>query len=156
MKVLAENKSAIWNYEIKDTFLAGMVLSGAEVKSVKNGGASLRGSYVRVLQEAPCLVGARIAPYKKSGDREHDVERTRKLLLNKSEISKLSGISSQRGFSLLPLRLIEEDDKIKLVVGVGKGRREYDKKRVLKERQEERDTERALKDVNKWPSFSGQ
>jgi SsrA-binding protein len=149
MRIISENKGAFWRYDIKDKVTAGIALTGGEVKSIKEGRVYLNGSFVRVIGKEAFLVGANIPLYKKATDENYDPERPRKLLLHREEISRLVGTASQKGYTILPLQIIENYAIIKLIVGVGKGRKEYEKKDVVIERQEKRDTERLVKELNR-------
>ncbi|PIS21196.1 SsrA-binding protein [candidate division WWE3 bacterium CG08_land_8_20_14_0_20_41_15] len=149
MRIISENKGAFWRYDIKDKVTAGIALTGGEVKSIKEGRVYLNGSFVKVIGKEAFLVGANIPLYKKATDESYDPERPRKLLLHREEISRLVGTASQKGYTILPLQIIENYAIIKLIVGVGKGRKEYEKKEVVMERQEKRDTERLVKELNR-------
>jgi len=149
MRIISENKGAFWRYDIKDKVTAGIALTGGEVKSIKEGRVYLNGSFVKVIGKETFLVGANIPLYKKATDESYDPERPRKLLLHREEISRLVGTASQKGYTILPLQIIENYAIIKLIVGVGKGRKEYEKKEVVMERQEKRDTERLVKELNR-------
>jgi SsrA-binding protein len=133
MKTLAENKRARYDYEIKDTFVAGLVLSGAEVKSVKSGNTSLTGSYVTVSISGANLINCHIGPYKYAPADGYDPTQTRKLLLKRDEIQKLLG--KEKGLVLIPLEiLVTPKGWIKLRIGVGKARKKTDKREYIKKR----------------------
>ena len=145
MKVLANNKKAMFDYEILEKFEAGIVLSGQEVKSIRSGNISLKGSYVVIRGEEPYLIGANIPPYQpKNISPEYDPERTRKLLLNKKEINYLIGKTQERGLTLIPLKVYTKYARIKLEFGVGKGKKKVDKREVIKKRDINRDIKREL------------
>ena len=146
MPVLVTNKKALFDLEIAERLEAGMVLTGAEVKSVKQGGANLRGSYIQVIAGQPVVIGMRIAPYSKASDPNYDPERTRKLLLHQSEIGHLTGILSQKGLAAVPLKVYTKNNRIKLEIGIGTGRKKYDKRELLRRRAIEKDIAQALKD----------
>jgi len=146
MTTYADNRKARFNYEILEKFQAGLVLNGQEVKSIKSGRIQLAGSYVVVQGEELFLLGATIPPYQpNNAPRDYNPERSRKLLLNKKEIIYLLGKVKERGLTLVPLRVYTMGAKIKLEFGLGKGKREFDKREKLKERDAGRDMERALK-----------
>jgi len=137
------NKKAYFNYEILETFQAGIVLTGQEVKSIKNGRISLAGSYVILKGEEIFLIGADIPPYQpKNAPRDYDPKRFRKLLLNKSEIRYLIGKSRQTGLTLIPLKVYTKRQKIKLEFGLAKGKKKVDKREKIKKREIEREMRR--------------
>jgi SsrA-binding protein len=119
MKILADNRNAYYNYEILDKYEAGMVLLGSEVKSIKTGHCSLKGSYVVLRDDEAFLIGATIPPYQpKNTPKDYDAERSRKLLLNKSEIKELIGKSKEKGLALIPLQIYVKHARIKLAFGI--------------------------------------
>ena len=133
MKTLAENKRARFEYEIKDTFVAGLVLSGAEVKSVKAGNTSLTGSYVTVSMSGASLINCHIGPYKYAPSEKYDPTQSRKLLLKKDEINKLLG--KEKGLVLIPLDIsVTPKGWVKLRIGIGKARKKADKREYIKKR----------------------
>lgn len=155
MKILSKNKRATYDYEILETFEAGIELLGPEVKSVRLGQASLKGSYV-VIQASgkrktleAWLLNAYISHYEPSGPdfkAKYEPERSRKLLLHKKEISYLFGKQKEKGLTLIPLMLYTHGRRIKLKLGIGKGKRKFEKKEKIKERESKRDMERAMKE----------
>jgi len=146
MKVLADNKKAYFNYQILEKFEAGMILIGQEVKSIKSGRMSLKGSYVVLRGEQVYLIGANIPPYQpKNAPSDYESERSRKLLLNKSEIKHLTGKAKERGLTLVPLKVYTKNARIKLEFGVAKGRKKVDKRELIKKREAEREIRRTLK-----------
>src|SRR2546421_273059 len=132
-KTIAQNRRARFDYEILETFEAGLVLTGAEVKSTKAGGLNLSGSYVAFHGDAPTLIGARISPYPFSPMAD-DPERSRELLLHKQEIDHLRGATGEQGRTLIPLRAYLKRGLVKLEIGVGRGKRMGDKRSVIRER----------------------
>lgn len=152
MRVVATNKKAFINYQILEKFEAGISLIGQEVKSIKSGRINLAGSYV-VLRGAtksglpePYLVGAKIPPYQpKNAPPDYNPERSRKLLLKKSEIKSLIGKTRQKGLTLIPLRVYTKRGQIKLGFGVAKGLRTIDKRELIRKREIERRIQRELK-----------
>ena len=140
MAVLAENKRAYYDYEVLETYEAGLVLIGQEVKAIKTGHISLRGSYVVFKDEELFLIGANIPPYQpKNAPANYQPERSRKLLLTKSEIKSLIGKTRQKGLTLVPLKVYTNKGKIKLLFGLAKGKKEFDKREKIKKREIERE-----------------
>ncbi len=144
-KVVTTNRRARHDYEIVDRFEAGMVLLGSEVKSLRQGNANLKDSFAHVKDGEVWLVGAYIAPYSFSRGGGHDPERTRKLLLHRREIDRIAGQLAERGFTLVPLSIYFKDGKAKVELGLARGRRTVDKRRALREREQRREMERALR-----------
>jgi len=143
---IIENKKARFDYHIEDTLEAGIVLHGHEVKSVREGKASIVGAYIKVYGGEAWLVGATIQPYQeKNTPLEYDAERSRKLLLTKDEIARLLGVSKEKGLTLVPLKLYNNRGKIKLSVGIAKSKKTHDKRETIKRRDIERETGRRLK-----------
>lgn len=146
MKILSENKKAYFNYQILEKFRAGMVLTGQEVKSIKTGHISLRGSYVVLKDEEAFLIGCHVPAYQpKNAPKDYNPEHSRKLLLKKSEIKYLIGKSKQKGLTLVPFKVYTEKGKIKLELAVAKGKRKFDKRETIKKREAEREIKRELK-----------
>jgi SsrA-binding protein len=145
MKIYAENKRGRFNYEITDTHEAGVMLSGAEVKSVRKGQISLKEAFGTVRGNELWLTNAHISPYKPAGNKDYDPTHTRKLLLKKSEIVKLIGAVQATGMTLVPLKIYDKNGKIKVELGVGKGKKKYDKRESIKLREQNREIERAIK-----------
>jgi len=146
MRVLAENKKAYFNYQILEKFEAGVSLIGQEVKSLKTRGVNLAGSYVIIKDSEVFWIGAKISPYQpKNAPPDYNPERSRKLLLKKSEIQYLIGKAKQKGLTLIPLRVYTKNGKIKLEFGIAKGRRKFDKRELIRKREIERELKRELK-----------
>ncbi|MCX6745875.1 MAG: SsrA-binding protein SmpB [Candidatus Parcubacteria bacterium] len=146
MPILATNKRATFDYEILEKFEAGLVLTGQEVKAVRNGQASLNSSYVTANNQTATLLNASISPYKMAGTLpNYNPSRTRKLLLHKKELGYLTGKTKQSGLTLVPLSLYTKGKKIKLEFALAKGKKLYDKRRTIKEREAKRKVLRALK-----------
>ena len=145
MKVIATNKRALRGYEAVETYEAGLVLSGSEVKSLRAGRAELKDSYAIVSEGEAWLVGMHIAPYSFARDGGHEPERTRKLLLHKREIRRIGGLLSEKGLTLVPSRLVLKDGVVKLELVLGRGRAKYDKRRALQEEEQRREMEQALR-----------
>lgn len=141
----ASNPRVGFDYEILETIEAGVVLEGHEVKAIKTGKASIKGSYVKILNGEPFLIGATIAPYQPANTpKNYDPQRSRKLLLSKKEISKLVGLSQSQGLTIVPLKFYDKKGKIKLLVGVAKGKKKYDKRETIKKKDIARAKQRDL------------
>jgi len=146
MKILAINKRAGLDYDLRDRYEAGMVLSGQEVKSVKTGHVSIKGSFVTLKGGELYLTNATIPPYPHAGELpDYDPMHPRKLLLKKSEIRALIGKSKMEGLTLIPLRIYTKNRYCKLEFGVGKGRKKYDKRSVIAQREAQRRMQREIK-----------
>lgn len=149
MKIIATNRKAYYNYFIEDTFQAGIVLSGSEVKSIRQGNVSLEESYVSSSKNSELFVrNFYIKPYEKSSVFVPNDRRDRKLLLNKSEINKLISHSKEKGFTIVPTKVYLKGHLVKLEIALAKGKHLYDKKRVIAERDKDRDLKRQLKHYN--------
>lgn len=135
MPTLAINKKARYDYEILDTFEAGLVLHGHEVKSAKQGDVNLKGSYVTLTNGKAQLLNAYITAYKKAGPLpDYDPYRSRDLLLKRSELDKLFGKKDEAGITLVPLKLYTKYNKIKLEFGIGRGKKKHDKRQDIKQK----------------------
>jgi len=146
MKILAENRKALFNYEILEKFEAGISLIGQEVKSLKTRGVNLAGSYVVVKDSELFWIGVKIPPYQpKNAPPDYNPERSRKLLLKKAEIKYLIGKSRQKGLTLIPLKLYTRKGKIKIEFAVCKGKKKFDKREQIRKKEIEREIQRALK-----------
>jgi len=146
MGAYAENRKANLNYEILETFQAGLVLNGQEVKSIKSGRIQLAGSYVIFQGEDLFLTGANIPAYQPANaPQEYAPERPRKLLLHKKELKYLIGKIKEKGLTLVPLRVYNQKRKIKLEFGLARGKRKQDKREKIKKQDTQREIERALK-----------
>ena len=145
MEIYSENRKASYDYNIIETFEAGLVLQGQEVKSIRNGQINLMGSYIVFTHGEPHLVGSKVPPYQpKNSPKDYNPERARKLLLNKKEINYLLGRSKEKGFSLIPLKIFPKSGRIKIAFGLAKGKKKFDKKEKIKKKDIERDTRREL------------
>lgn len=144
MGVLATNKRAYLDFEILETYEAGLVLRGHEVKAVKGGQVKLKGSYINIYYNKKgkpelYLVGAHISQYKYAGDiKDYDPARPRKLLMQKKQVSRLLGKKQEKGLTLIPLKVYTKRSLIKLEFALARGRRKVDKREVIKKREEER------------------
>jgi SsrA-binding protein len=144
-KVFAQNKKALHDFDIEETYEAGIVLTGPEVKSIRQGRANLKESYARVRDGEVFLIGAHISPYANATHREQLPTRDRKLLLHKKEIARLAGKAQEDGKTLIPLRLYAKDNNIKLQIAVASRKKQYDKRREIAKKTAEREIERAMK-----------
>ncbi len=145
---VAVNRKARHDYEIVETFEAGIVLTGSEIKSVRAGRVNLRGSYARVVNEEVLLYDAHISPYDQAYN-QHDPTRARKLLLHRREINRLLGLVQQKGLTLVPLRIYFRGRYAKVELGVARGKKHYDKRDDIAKRDAQRDIERAMKSRNR-------
>ena len=145
MTEYANNPKAGFDYEILETIEAGIVLEGQEVKSIKTGKASIKGSYVKILSGEPFLIGATISPYQPANTKAgYDPQRSRKLLISKKDISRLIGLSQSQGLTLIPLKFYGKKSLIKLLIGVARGKKKYDKREVIKKKDVARAKQRGL------------
>lgn len=143
MKVISNNRKAYFDYFVSDLVEAGIVLEGCEVKSVRAGGVSLADSFVVIKNGEMFIKNAYIKPYEKTTSFKPDERRTRKLLLNKSEIQKFERMVKEKGFTIVPTKVyINKGGKVKVEIGLAKGKKLYDKRATLKERAIKRDIER--------------
>jgi SsrA-binding protein len=143
VRTIASNRRARRNFTIVETVEAGVSLLGSEVKSLREGRIDLKDSYALVRGGEAYLVGAYIGPYEFSRDGGHEPERDRKLLLHRKEIDRISGQVAEKGLTLVPLQVYFKDGRVKLELGLAKGKTTYDKRESLKERDHEREMERA-------------
>lgn len=146
--LLLKNKKAFHQYEISQKIQAGIVLTGPEVKSLRNKSGSLMGSYVKVVGNELYLLGAQITPYKFADNTEYDPKRTRKLLVKKKEIFNIMSITEKKGWSTIPISFELIKNKIKLTVGLGKGKQEFEKREILKNRALKREMQKEMKNVH--------
>ena len=145
IKVLATNRKAKHEYFLLDTYEAGLVLKGSEIKSIRAGQVSLAQAYVSLDGNEAWLVNSHIAPYNEACINNHDPLRTRKLLLHRSEISKLSYKVRQKGATVVPLRIYLKDGKAKIEIALAKGKKQYDKRAVIAKRDAELEMDRRYK-----------
>jgi SsrA-binding protein len=144
-KIIASNRRARHDYTIEDTVEAGLVLTGTEVKSLRAGRATLSDGFGQISDGEAWLHGVHIPEYTQGTWTNHDPRRTRKLLLHRREIDKLASSVSERGLTLIPLSLYFSDGKVKVELGLGRGKRTYDKRQDLAKRDAAREVERALR-----------
>jgi SsrA-binding protein len=143
-KVVATNRKAKHEYFLEDKFEAGLSLLGTEIKSIRAGQVSLKEAHIEVDGSQAWLVNAHIAPYELAGQFNHEPRRRRRLLLHKREIQKLFDRVRQKGFTIVPLRLYIKRGKAKIEIALAKGKRKYDKRKEISERDAARDVEREL------------
>ncbi len=150
IKVIAENRKAFHDYFIEEKYEAGIVLSGTEVKSLRAGKINLKDSYCTIKDGEIFLVGVNISPYDHGNRFNLDPMRSRKLLMHKNEIIKLYSTIKQDGLTLVPTKCYFKDSKVKVEVGLARGKKNYDKRDSIAEKQAKRDIDRALKNQNKY------
>lgn len=145
-QVNIKNKRATFDYEITDTFTAGLVLTGTEIKSIRDGKAALTDSYCLVENGEVWVKGMNISEYFYGSYNNHVARRDRKLLLNRKEIAKIAKAADEPGYTIVPLRIfISERGYAKLVIGIGRGKKQYDKRQSIKEREDKRNIDRLFK-----------
>ena len=142
---VAENRKAFHDYFILETFEAGLALLGTEVKAIREGRVNLRDSFASVDAGEVFLHNVNISPYSHRGYANHEPLRRRKLLLHKAEIRKLIGKTAERGLTLVPLRMYFKNGRVKVAVGLAKGKKDYDKRETIKRRDADRETRAAIK-----------
>ncbi|MBR1539767.1 MAG: SsrA-binding protein SmpB [Clostridia bacterium] len=146
-KIIAKNPTAKHNYTIESTFEAGIVLSGTEIKSIRNGKVNIKDTYVMIKNGEAFVLGMHISPYEQGNIFNKDPLRDRKLLLHKREIMRLYGMIKSKAVSLIPITLYWKDRKVKMEVGIGKGKKLYDKREDMAKKDAMRKIERALKNL---------
>jgi SsrA-binding protein len=144
-QIVASNRKARHDYEVVDTFEAGIVLLGPEVKSLRNGKANLVDGYAFVRRGEVFLANVHVGAYEKAWRENTDPRRERKLLLNRSEIQRLAGKVAERGLTLIPLQLYFKNGRAKVELGLCRGKRRYDKRQSIRERETDRDLQRTLR-----------
>lgn len=145
-QVVADNRKARHDYHIEDSYEAGIVLTGSEIKSLRGGRLNLRGSYARVEQGEIWLYDAHISPYEQSGIHfNHEPTRRRKLLLHRREISRIAGQVDRQGYTLVPVRVYFKGRRAKLELGLARGKKLFDKREDIAKREAQRDMDRAVK-----------
>lgn len=149
MKVVCQNRKAFHDYSIEDTIEAGIALLGTEVKSLRQGMANLKDGYMIVRNGEAFLLNCHISPYSHGNITNHEPLRRRRLLLKKTEIKRLSGRVTQRGYSLIPLKLYFKGQYAKVEIGIARGKRLFEKREAIKEKEAKRQIERALKTANR-------
>ena len=138
-KVIATNRKAFHRFSVLETYEAGLALRGTEVKSLREGQINFKDCYAAIDQGEAWLIGCHIAPYHHGSDANHDPERKRKLLLHRREIERLLGKVAERGLTLVPLRLYFKDGRVKVELGLARGKKLHDKRAAIRERDERRE-----------------
>ena len=147
MPTYAVNKKAKFDYEILDTYEAGLVLEGQEVKSIRSGNISMKGAFVSFHKEDAFLTNTHIPKYKFAGNiTDYDPERSRKLLLKRKEIDYLRGKSQEKGLTIVPLSVYTKGRHIKVSIGIGRGKKKHDKRETIKRRELKRELDRKMKE----------
>ena len=142
---IAANRKAFHDFHLMETFEAGLVLLGTEVKAIREGRVNLRDSFARVEDGEVFIYNVHISPYSHRGYADHEPLRKRKLLLHRSEIRKLIGKTVEKGMTLVPTRLYFKDGRVKVAVSLAKGKKDYDKRETIKKRETDRETRAAIK-----------
>ncbi len=145
MKIVAQNRKAFHDYSIEETIEAGIILTGTEVKSLREGKANLKDSYVIIKDMEVLLLNCHISPYTHGNIMNHDPLRTRKLLLHKKEIARIQGKALQKGYSLIPLKIYFKGSLAKVEIGLARGKKMFEKRESIKKREADREIERAMK-----------
>jgi SsrA-binding protein len=145
-RLLADNRKALYDFEILESFEAGMALVGTEVKAIREGRVNLRDSYARVERGEVWALNVHISPYSHRGYVDHEPLRKRKLLLHKAEIRKLIGRTVEKGLTLVPLRMYFKNGRIKMAIGLARGKKVHDKRETIRRREVDRETRAAVKE----------
>ncbi|SIR29291.1 SsrA-binding protein [Peribacillus simplex] len=148
-KQLAQNKKAYHDFFIEQTFEAGIVLKGTEIKAIRAARVNLKDAFAKIENGEIYLHNMHVSPYEQGNQFNHDPLRTRKLLLHKKEISKLIGVTKETGYTIVPLKMYLKNGFAKVLIGLGKGKKQYDKRDDLKKKEAKRDIERAFRDRQK-------
>lgn len=142
---LVSNRRATFNYELIDTFEAGIALQGTEIKSLRDNGGSLQEAYIKVIDDELWLVGCNIAPYRYGNIHNHEERRDRKLLMHRREIDKLRVATQEKGLAIIPLAFYLKDGRVKVRIATAKGKKNFDKRETIKERDEKRHMDKVMK-----------
>lgn len=142
---LVSNRRATFNYEILETFEAGIILMGTEIKSLRDHGGTLQDSYVKVIDSELWLIGCSIAPYRFGNIYNHEEKRDRKLLMHKREIAKLKVAFQEKGLTIIPLALYLKNGRVKVRIATAKGKKTVDKRAAIKERDDKREIAKMIK-----------
>ncbi len=145
MNDLIQNRKAGYNYEILETFEAGIALQGTEIKSIRDGGGSLADAFIKIEGSEPILYGCAVSPYKFGNVHNHEERRPKKLLLHKREIDTLRKASTEKGLTIIPLNMYLVKGRAKLKIAIAKGKKSFDKREAIKERDEKRSIQRLYK-----------
>ncbi|WP_338653523.1 SsrA-binding protein SmpB [Sporosarcina psychrophila] len=149
-KVVAVNKKANHDFAIEETIEAGIVLQGTEIKAIRTSKVQLRDAFIRIRNNEAWITNMHISPYDHGNQFNHDPVRSRKLLLHKKQISKLIGQTKEQGTAIVPIKMYLKDGFAKVLIGVGKGKKDYDKRQDLKKKDAKREIDRALRDRQKY------
>jgi SsrA-binding protein len=144
-EIVADNRKAGYDFHLLEQFEAGLVLVGTEVKAAREGRVNLRDAFCRLEGAEAWLLNAHIGQYSHGGYASHDPTRRRKLLLNKAELNKLLGKTTEKGLTIVPLRMYFKKGRIKLAIALAKGKKQYDKRETIRRRETERETRAAVK-----------
>lgn len=144
IKIISDNRKARFNYEILDQFEAGVVLLGTEVKSLREGKLNLNDSYALIHKSELVWLNANIAVYSHGNLNNHEPMRTRKLLVHRQEIRRLIGVTKEKGLTLVPLKVYWKKGKVKVEIGIGRGKKIHDKRHAIRDREWNRDKARVL------------
>lgn len=144
VKTIATNRKARHDYFIEDSFEAGLVLSGTEIKSIRAGQVSLRDSFAMIKEAELWLMNVHIAPYERGTYANHEPRRPRKLLMHRREINRIAGKLQEKGLTLVPLRVYLKDNRAKVELGLARGKKQYDKRATLREKETRREIDRAV------------
>jgi SsrA-binding protein len=147
--VAARNRKAGHDYFIEETYEAGIVLQGTEIKSIRKGSVNIKDSFARVNNGEMFLHNMHISPYEQGNRHNHDPVRTRKLLMHKKEIAKLYGATKEKGYALIPLKVYIKHGYAKVLIGLGRGKKKYDKRETLKRKTAQREIEKAFREKQK-------
>ncbi|RKD21879.1 SsrA-binding protein [Ammoniphilus oxalaticus] len=145
-KVIAQNRKAFHDYHIEDRYEAGIVLTGTEIKSIRAGRVNLRDSFAQVRRGEAFLHNMHISPYEQGNRHNHEPLRMRKLLLHRQEIDRIFGMMREKGYTLVPTRLYLKNGLAKVEVALARGKKQYDKREAIKQRDAKREMDRAIKD----------
>lgn len=145
-KLIANNKKAYFEYFIEDTYEAGISLAGTEVKSIRMGKCSIKEAFIRIVNSEIFIMGMNISPYEKGNIFNKDPLRVRKLLMHKSEINKLNGEISQKGYTIVPLSVYFKEGRVKVSIGLAKGKKLYDKREAIAQKDRKREDQRSFKE----------
>ncbi len=144
-KIIATNRKAYFNYEIIEKIEAGLILTGTEVKALRDGKANLSDAYVHFRNNEAFLIHCHISPYSNAGPFNHEPLRMRKLLMHQSEIAKLESQTQEKGFTLIPLKMYFKKGRAKVELGLGRGKKLYDKRETIKRKEQNREVSKAIK-----------
>ncbi|HZK24002.1 MAG TPA: SsrA-binding protein SmpB [Oscillospiraceae bacterium] len=147
-KVFAKNRKALHDYHLEETYEAGMVLTGTEVKSIRAGRINLKDSYARIDSNEVWVHNMHISPYEQGNRFNHEPLRKRKLLMHRREINRLIGLTREKGYTLIPTKVYSNKGYIKIEIALARGKKLYDKRASLKEKEAKREVERAFKESN--------